>query len=628
MTPDPTPETDARLIADATTNAGAGTPPAPTAPAPWYRRAVAVLGLRWDGGALVLRTDLLCGYAIAIVVIAVYAPLYAGVCRKFEHFSPFPAADEQVLYYQAARNFNRFGFFASGLLQDFSTSSKPDEHPFVYTHMPPGPELFVAALFKVVGERYRLVRLVFAAIFIAGLFCWLRFASTVLRSHGLGGAMLAVFFIKPLTALRMIDHPMYCAFPLLAFLPLVALAGHYRTARRRWLWLALAAVFISSIFMAYQFVIMTLVSCVLLRVLRLARFETRHLLAFFGVAVAGVLLHVVQDVAWLGPAAAFKELQFTVTNRVSGHPTAEEMAGFYQSIDVVHHGTHTLDGGRLLLSVKESLSVPAVFQVLVLAVALLVFQLLRRARFDSATCELEVSRQRPAGEVSSWLLFRLAAWAVPTVAVPLLVFPAYSADYDLQGAGQFFVSIAAVGALACFWMHLRDLAKAVVNPTGGLWRRVFAALQVLALVGWTVGIIDIVGRRQLSYYGKCAEVAAYDGYRSLPKFAELARGKVVMTNVYPAMAGFFTHEAVLGGAEFECFPTAGPPDPDAAWAKHVRGYGPDVRPTHYVLFRAFYTGFTKNRDAASVRQLRNRIASRHRIVYEDKLFTFFELTYD
>ena len=45
----------------------------------------------------------------------------------------------------------------SGLLQDFCNSADARDHPIVYDHMPPGPDLLVAVLLQATGESYRAV---------------------------------------------------------------------------------------------------------------------------------------------------------------------------------------------------------------------------------------------------------------------------------------------------------------------------------------------------------------------------------------------------------------------------------------------------------------------------------------
>ena len=115
-----------------------------------------------------------------VLILIFLAGLLPTVFRS-EYFSPVATVDEQLMYYQAARTFNEYGFLNSYLLQDFSTSSNPAHHPFVYNHMPPGPEIFIALLTRVFGEQYRLIRLIFLVIFLVGLVCYFRFARLMLR---------------------------------------------------------------------------------------------------------------------------------------------------------------------------------------------------------------------------------------------------------------------------------------------------------------------------------------------------------------------------------------------------------------------------------------------------------------
>lgn len=613
---------------------GEGVEPGPvvaegaTARPNWRRRVIARLGLYWDSDGFTVRVNARAlGWTGAALIAGFYVLAFVQTLRTYEHHTPFPAIDEQILYLTAARNFNNHGFLASGFLQDLSTSRDAAGHPYVYNHMPAGPEIMVACVTRILGERYRLLRLVCAAMFVAGLFCYFRFVRDLMRHHGVGGAGLAVVFLTPYTIMSLAGHPMYCALPLLAFFPLVALGEYYRSRKTAWLIAALATVLASSVFLAYQFVIMTMVAWVGLKVLRLIPFERRHLLAFVGVTVAGVAAHVVQNLLWLGPSLAFREIGLTVMNRVSGHPTAESLTEFYQSINIVHHGTHRVNVGGLWSAVGSALAIPGLTPLAALACLLVAFRLWRVARFDPASRELRVPwLQTTAAQVPALLLLRLAVWLVVTVSVPLLLFPAYSADYNLQGVGQFFVAIGAAAVVVAAWRRFRQLL-APQEGAGAASAQLLLLLEV-ALLGTAAaaGVSDIY-QKQAKSVGVTLKQASADTFATLPKLSAFVGGRVVMTNIYPAVVGFFTRETVLGGAEFECFPPDGPPQPDRAWAKHVRGYGPHVRPTHYVLFRSIFTGFTRHRDAESLALLRARVAARHKIVYEDELYTVFELEY-
>ncbi len=516
--------------------------------------------------------------------------------------------DEHLLYYLAGRNFVTYGFSNSDFLQDISSSSRAEDHPFVYNHMPPGPELLVAAMMKLVGERYRTFRIVFAGAFLAGVGCFLWFVSILFRTWGRAGAGFALLFIPPATMLRLMDHPMYFAFPLLAFFPLVAMDRYYASRKARWLLAGFGVALVSSFFLAYQFVILTGLCWILLSALRLFRLDRRHVLGLCSVTALGVGIHLAQNVVHLGMSQALADVRLTVANRATGRPTGEELKDWYQSINIVHHGTHELSGIRLVESIGRTLASIYGIKLTLGALILSVFlRWWRRSRLGSAD-----SKSDPP-------IVRLAIWVGLTLTIPLAVFPAYSADYNLQGVGAFYLSPLAVLVLGGAF---REIGDAFRRLRGKMRLTASAAAGVLV-----AGIASLL-MHDARAIRRSMQAVRNNPYAELAELPKVVGGRVVMTNIYPGAVGFFTKEAVIGGAEFEAFPENGPPNPDAAYARHIRNYGQSGRrPQYYVLFRRLYTGFTKYRDEESVGRLHAHIAKRHKMVYENHLFTVFELHY-
>jgi len=169
----------------------------------------------------------------------------------FPYFGPVGNAEEVTLTYTSAENFVRYGFMASGFLPDYSTSSRPADHPYVYNHMPPGPEISVALLLKASGGSYRIVRVAYWLVFLAGIGSYLAFARLVLGRFGLKGAGFTLLFLNPYLLLRSLDHPQFATFPFWAFTPLVALQAYYRTGSRWWLAVATAMGLLSSVYLDY-----------------------------------------------------------------------------------------------------------------------------------------------------------------------------------------------------------------------------------------------------------------------------------------------------------------------------------------------------------------------------------------
>src|SRR5206468_10629276 len=140
----------------------------------------------------------------------------------------------------------------------------------------------------------------------------------------------------------------------------------------------------------------------------------------------------------------------TLSNRMIGIPTTEDLKDFYQSIGVVHQGTHPFDPVALLAAVDRTLLSPGrqfLTQMgLVFGIVVLLRALMRSSRIDRGLLVVEDTQVRQM--VSCFA--RIAVWLAATNVVPLLAFPAYSANYQLSGANYLFLAIGIVVAIAYF----------------------------------------------------------------------------------------------------------------------------------------------------------------------------------
>jgi hypothetical protein len=586
------------------------------------------------------------GRWVAALVIAVYAAIFLNMLASSPYWSPFSTVDEQVTYYQVAKNFNRFGFLPTLFLHDVATASDPALHPFVYNHMPPGPEIAIALLMQLVGEWYGAIRLVLGLVFLAGLVAYFRFARIVLRSLGLAGAGFALLFLTPFSMLHSIDHPAYSPFPLLAFLPLVLLDRRYRTTERWPLPVALVVVLVSSVYLVYQNFFMLVAAWVLLHALRIVPFERRHLVAFLATAALGLVLHAAQSVLLFGPGVFLQETALALSNRMVGVPSMEDLTAFYRSIDVVHHGGHRLDllglGASVLSTLRiaeptltRSWTVGEMTITLALLLAVLLWGASRLGRWEWTRGTLTIPRTSASAELidAGQRLGRLALWGLAAVAVPLALFPAYSVDYGLAGMGEYFLGIVLVAIYAFAvsrWLRWRPRRPA--GPDG--MRRSWQALGAAAC--WAAILVRMVwaAERSVTVWHSRMWTASWQvpdanpDASDLVQLGETLRGKVVMTNVYPTTVGFFTEEIALGGCERPVFGGDGRIDPARCHLVPVRGFGRGVTvaPTHYVLFhRKHLTGFTRCRDLC-LETFHRAVSERYPAVLGTGLYTVFDLT--
>jgi len=565
------------------------------------------------------------GWWLAALLVLFYVVVYVTTLRGFPYSGPFSTVDEQLNYYVAAKNFNRFGFLPTMFLHDFSLSTRAELHPYVYNHMPPGPEIATALMMRVVGERYVLIRLAFAAVFVAGLVAFLMFARQVLAAFGLTGEGYTLLFLKPTFVLHTMDHPAFSPFLLFAFLPLVLMQRYARRPRRWHLAAALLLVFLAANYLPYQNLFMLFVTWIALAVFRLVPFQRAHATAFLGAAVAGIVAHALQSVVLFGPAVFMRETVLALSNRMFGVPNYEDLKAFYRSIDVVHHGTHHLDLFRLARAVAAALRLVGTALTVVLVVMVVGLEFARLGRMEWSRRQFVVPRT-PEAEALAHTVRRfvvLGVWVSLAIVIPMLMFPAYSADYGLSGMNEYFLGIAAVAAYgfmlvtAASWF--RSMPWRQFNPMGlVLWLGV-VVLALAAMAG--------VGAKQLKALGGVErEARQKNPDRALLEIRRLIPGEIVMTNVYPTTAGFFTEEAAYGGCEEAVFADDGSVDPNRCHTGFFKGFGrrTDIVPTHYVLFRALFTGFTMCLGDC-LEDLHNLVASRHDVVVENERFTIFRL---
>jgi len=556
------------------------------------------------------------GRWLALLVFALYFGLFLLTLR-FAPLSPVASVDEQLSYYQVARSFVTYGFLNSGFLQDLSTSSNAAHHPYVYDHMPPGAEIFIALFFKVFGERLALLRLVFAMLFLIGIAYFFRFARLIFERQGLVGEGYAVLFLSGGLVLRTVDHPAHSLSPFFAFFPIVALDRYYRTGKRRHYALATAATLAASIYTPTTIFISLLIGWAMLSVLRLVRIDGRHLATLVAVGVSGILFHLLQVMLFLGPTVFFKELSITLSNRAFGVPSADAVSAFYRAHDIVLNGLHSVNLSRLIASLNQSFRFPGRAFVVALGLVLLLWRAVDSAGVRSATGAAAGGHPSAVG-APGWLI-RLTL-AMTAVIVPTFVmFPAFAADYGLGGLNELLLAIVAIAVVAC---AVREITG-VGASTSPMLERVGRGLVAIALIA---SLVAVARTQALNLITIIRTTMAPNPYAELAAIGEHLHGRIVMTNAYPITAGFFTQEASFGGCGLAAFGSDGSVDASRCHTAFIRGYArtPLIRPTHFLLFRGLYVNFSRC-TGDCLDTLRQRVAAHHPAIFETELFTIFAL---
>jgi hypothetical protein len=543
------------------------------------------------------------------MVVVLYLALFLGPSSRAALWSPYtPGVDEIIQLYEGGRNFAQRGFAVHWFLPDLSTSSSALYQPHLYNHQPPGPQLAIGILIRLLGEDYWLIRSVFATMFLLGLICYAGVAGLVLKPYT-RWAELAVVLIAPLTVLRLIDHPVYSLFPLFAFLPVLALYRYRATGR--WWWMAAAAVvvFVASNYLIYAPFFLVLAWLALGWALKLIPIKLRDLLLLLGVTVLGIVVHLLQTVLVLGWSMFMREISVTLSNRAVGIPTHDDLRDFYDEIGFLLFGGHLLSLAGFQRAVRLALWFPgrsvAVATLLIAVGVSLVAEISR----------IRAGRRSISPEFVRWVtrLATVAVWIGAAVLTPLAMFPAFATDSGLAGTSEFLMALFVVFAIGTAFRFLQ------AAPYAAWTKRVVSGLLAIATV-WIV-IVQARAFADVSIVSdRAAGRAERDGFRWI---ADHLSGEVVMTNVDPILVGFFTREAAYGGCHRRSL-LSGTIDVKACFVRSFRlnkSAGLPV-PRAFVWYVRGQSFCANAAECIS----REEIAKRYATLFENGLLAVFDLT--
>jgi hypothetical protein len=532
------------------------------------------------------------GYVLVIALFGYLTWLFAIAWIRFPDYGPITNVEETAYSYIIGTNFARFGFMNTVFLQDVSSSPFPEDHPYTYNHQPPGSDIFTGAVLTLAPNNFRLLRLIFAALFAAGMACYFLFARSVLGAHGLGGAAYTILFLSPWVLFQSYDKQTSYHHPLMMFAPLVLLGEYYKTGRTWLLAASLVIAFIAGWVVDYTLLAAIVVCWVFLYLMRIVPIRTRDLFGFMTAVALAVATHLLQNLIFLGPNVFVQELLMTLGNRVTGVPSQEEMAGFYRSISVVHHGAHPVDPSVLWRALVQQVTFPTWEPIAITAVAAVVGLLLIDLAPKPGTPRVPGLRESTAGLS---FLTRVWIWILATSSLPLFAFPAFAQEVNLNGTGvpQFF---AAIGAVATLGYALRAVVARLPSDTQAMPAR----LQVVtlpirvALIGLVA--VTLVQASQV-VAAELGNVSTWVGEFRYARLADIRQfgGHLFMTNINSPTVGLFTGDTGYGVCGLDALPDTGGIDASKCRIAFMRRqeFWATQRPHYYFFFSApeLFPGF-------------------------------------
>jgi hypothetical protein len=228
----------------------------------------------------------------SVALLFLYFSLFAISLSKM--FSPFDNIEESAYTYTTAFNYLKFGPMNSLLLQDESSSPYPEDHPYVYNHMPAGPDLVTAGVLRLTGEDVLRARLWLAAMSLCGFLVYLVAAYLFLERFGPNFAGICFFVVAP-GAMALIGRLVYAATPFLTFFPLVMYLLYLKRPRPIFFNIALGTMFISALYIEYSFLSAVIFCWAMLFLTGLLPIRRKQIDAICAAFALGIILHLFQN---------------------------------------------------------------------------------------------------------------------------------------------------------------------------------------------------------------------------------------------------------------------------------------------------------------------------------------------
>lgn len=561
-------------------------------------------------------------YALTFTIMAWMWTVHVGSVFAYPYFTPSSNVEELAYTYISSANYNRFGFLFSGFLQNFAASHDPADHPYVYNHMPPGPDIANALLMRTTGGSYAWTAAILSSAAVIGFVFYLTFIRQTLARHDtFGGGIFAAIGTPWMFYLPHFTNPIWNGFLLLTFLPLTLIGRP-----KAFFWIGLPVILISAVYLDYIVQASVIACWLLLYLLRIADISRKQIILVLSAFVLGLLLNLLKNFVYFGPSVFWEELIAVVSNRITGYPTQADMAAFYSRHGIVHHGARPPSlnslGAVIWLNLRHPL-LPA-FMFTATAATLLTLSFHGKA-----------FRPTPATFADFGFVARITAFCAGVIITPIAVFPAFAQEVNLYGGTNFVwlgLLLIALGALP-----LTRLVQEI-RPQGAAPLRIALSASLAVLVAAET-------RAAFAAMPRAADVRAryannpHTDLEILRRFADAP----FMTNINVPTPYFYTRQRGFGVCGLNSVGEGGDIDLRDCKSAFMRGkeryYG--TRPAYFFYFKlpGYFPGFADcapwGTNIAAVQEARGgqicftrqneRLATLYPILADSMLLTVYDL---
>ena len=545
------------------------------------------------------------GYILSAVVVIWMYSIHVRSIVQYPYFTPAANVEELAYTYISSNNFNTFGFLASGFLQDFAASPHRSDHPYVYDHMPPGPDVARALVMRATGGNFVWTAIFFASLVPIGFIFYFLFLRLVFENrfvlHG-----IFLFLLTPWGQyIGHFSNPIWNAFLLLTFAPLVTLQWSYRyNAKLLFLLVGLPLILISSVYLDYVVLSSILACWVGLYFLQIIRLDRREFVLAIAAIALGIALNLLKNFIYLGPLLFAQELFFVLANRTTGWPSQQALASFYTTHGILHHGARPPRISVLWDVVRLNFYFDGLkFFTIAAATSVL---LTLEARIQSQKGLVRISPTAKTFRDFSFIL-KMLILIIVIIGTPIVLFPAFAQGVSLYGGTNYvwlgFLSIA-LASLAS--TRLITVTLPVIPTVLSWWRtrsvffRIPSILQVIA-TGVSICVMMLLVEKTPNVVQKTKNLVYFirSFYSQNPsvelehlrKFASAP----FMTNINVPTVYFYTASVGFGVCGLNSISDNGRLDLSGCKIALVRDRGAydNIRPSFFFLFKVapYFPGF-------------------------------------
>jgi hypothetical protein len=369
-----------------------------------------------------------------LVVISLYL-VHAFSIVQYPYFSPSSNVEELAYTYISSANFNTFGFLFTDFLQNFAASPDPADHPYVYSHMPPGPDVVNALLMRATDGSFKWTAIILATLVPVGFVFYLAFIRNILALHNLiGGGIFAALLTPWLFYLPHFTNPIWNGFLFLTFsLFFVQQIGLKRDKQWPFSIFALPVILISSLYLDYV-VLSSIMACwMVLYLTQTIPMRRREVVLALGAMGVGIGLNLLKNIVYFGPKLFLTELLSVVSNRIVGWPSQQDMAAFYAEHGIVHHGAHPPSLVTLKAVIRLNFEFPSLLFLALAACAALMLTP-QVAHEPGGVTKITIGSDLRNHAI--WLV-KLMVLTACIILTPVFLFPAFSQEVSLYGGTNF-----------------------------------------------------------------------------------------------------------------------------------------------------------------------------------------------